>query len=153
MAFTPISNMPAFGTDGQELNSGLTVYQPIGYISDGSLKFGRFAFPVAETGDLKKAGLKKAGAKVLGLVAANLAHQYQLEDDHTVIPAGQHAAIAMRGEFWITAPATATVGQAVLCDPATGDITFGEKGAANDTGWAVLQGGNEGAMIIISNRA
>lgn len=32
---------------------------------------------------------------------------------------------------------TPSFGQAVLCDPATGEVTYGEAGDPNDTGWKV----------------
>ena len=32
----------------------------------------------------------------------------------------------------------ATEGQSVLCDPATGAVTYGAAGAENDTGWIVI---------------
>ena len=72
-------------------------------------------------------------------------------DTPDIYPKGTELTIAVRGDYYIVAPAAATIGQAVLCDPTTGAITFGAAGAANDTGWTVQTAGAKGDTIIISN--
>lgn len=72
-------------------------------------------------------------------------------DTPDIYPEGSELTIAVRGDYYIVAPAAATVGQAVLCNPTTGAITFGDAGATNDTGWTVQTAGAKGDTIIISN--
>ena len=61
-----------------------------------------------------------------------------LTEATNVYGAGISAPIALRGQFYALATGTATEGQSVLCDPATGKVTYGTSGAANDTGWVVI---------------
>ena len=62
-----------------------------------------------------------------------------LTDDATqVYPKGTCPPVAIRGQFYAIAAGAATEGQSVLCDPTTGKVTYGEAGAANDTGWKVV---------------
>lgn len=61
-----------------------------------------------------------------------------LTEATNVYVSGSSAPIALRGQFYALATGTATEGQSVLCDPATGKVTYGTSGAANDTGWIVI---------------
>ena len=93
-----------------------------------------------------------AGAKPIGFVERTFTASIELgTDTPDIYPKGSELTIAVRGDYYIVAPAAATLGQAVLCDPTTGAITFGDAGAANDTGWTVQTAGAKGDTIIISN--
>jgi len=93
-----------------------------------------------------------AGAKPIGFVERTFTASIELgTDTPDIYPKGSELTIAVRGDYYIVAPAAATIGQAVLCDPTTGAITFGDAGAANDTGWTVQTAGAKGDTIIISN--
>ena len=66
---------------------------------------------------------------------------------------GFEVTIAVRGDYYVAATGAATVGQSVLCDPASGTVTYGDAGATNDTGWVVMTAAKQaGDIIIISNR-
>jgi hypothetical protein len=81
-----------------------------------------------------------AGAKPIGFVERTFTASIELgTDTPDIYPKGAELTIAVRGDYYIVAPAAATIGQAVLCDPTTGAITFGAAGAA------------KGDTIIISN--
>ena len=59
----------------------------------------------------------------------------------------------MRGDFYVEAAGEATVGQAVLCNPADGAVSYGTVGSENDTGWVVVTAAKaQGDIIIISRR-
>lgn len=149
---------PAIGIPGQQVAFNQTVYTPQNYLSDGTVQCGGFAFAVAAstTGTAVKfpiASLKgSAGAKPIGFVERTFTASIELgTDTPDIYPKGAELTIAVRGDYYIVAPAAATIGQAVLCDPTTGAITFGAAGAANDTGWTVQTAGAKGDTIIISN--
>lgn len=149
---------PAIGIPGQQVAFNQAVYTPQNYLSDGTVQCGGFAFAVAAStiGTAVKfpiASLKgSAGAKPIGFVERTFTASIELgTDTPDIYPKGAELTIAVRGDYYIVAPAAATLGQAVLCDPTTGAITFGAAGAANDTGWTVQTAGAKGDTIIISN--
>ena len=149
---------PAIGIPGQQVAFNQAVYTPQNYLSDGTVQCGGFAFAVAasSTGTAVKfpiASLKgSAGAKPIGFVERTFTASIELgTDTPDIYPKGAELTIAVRGDYYIVAPAAPTIGQAVLCDPTTGAITFGAAGAANDTGWTVQTAGANGDTIIISN--
>jgi hypothetical protein len=149
---------PAIGIPGQQVAFNQAVYTPQNYLSDGTVQCGGFAFAVAAStiGTAVKfpiASLKgSAGAKPIGFVERTFTASIELgTDTPDIYPKGAELTIAVRGDYYIVAPAAATIGQAVLCDPTTGAITFGAAGAANDTGWTVQTAGAKGDTIIISN--
>lgn len=149
---------PAIGIPGQQVAFNQAVYTPQNYLSDGTVQCGGFAFAVAAspTGTAVKfpiASLKgSAGAKPIGFVERTFTASIELgTDTPDIYPKGAELTIAVRGDYYIVAPEPAAIGQAVLCDPTTGAITFGAAGAANDTGWTVQTAGAKGDTIIISN--
>lgn len=147
---------PAIGIPGQQVAFNQAVYTPQNYLSDGTVQCGGFAFAASPTGTAVKfpiASLKgSAGAKPIGFVERTFTASIELgTDTPDIYPKGSELTIAVRGDYYIVAPAAATLGQAVLCDPTTGAITFGDAGAANDTGWTVQTAGAKGDTIIISN--
>ena len=147
---------PAVGLDGQEVAVGTAVYTPQNYISDGTVSAGGFAFAgsTTDSGEAFPIASAKGTGTVIGLVERTLTGALGLgEDGSLVYPKGAQITIARRGDFYHTATGAATVGQAVLCDPATGDVTYGTAGAENDTGWVVMTAATaEGDVIVISNR-
>lgn len=149
---------PAIGIPGQQVAFNQAVYTPQNYLSDGTVQCGGFAFAVAASTTRTAvkfpiASLKgSARAKPIGFVERTFTASIELgTDTPDIYPKGAELTIAVRGDYYIVAPETATIGQAVLCDPATGAITFGAAGAANDTGWTVQTAGAKGDTIIISN--
>jgi hypothetical protein len=149
---------PAIGIPGQQVAFNQAVYTPQNYLSDGTVQCGGFAFAVAAstTGTAVKfpiASLKgSAGDKPIGFVERTFTASIELgTDTPDIYPEGSELTIAIRGDYYIVAPAAAMVGQAVLCNPTTGAISFGTAGATNDTGWTVQTAGAKGDTIIISN--
>ncbi|WP_443894645.1 structural cement protein Gp24 [Parasutterella excrementihominis] len=149
---------PAIGIPGQQVAFNQAVYTPHNYLSDGTVACGTFAFAKAAAGSTTAvqfpiaSATGAAGDKVVGLVERTFTASLPSYDEDTdIYPEGAELTIAERGDYYIVAPAAATVGQSVLCDPTTGNITFGAAGAANDTGWVVRTAGAKDDTIIISN--
>lgn len=166
MGFQKVVNIdPAIATPGLEVNPGQAVYTAFNFVSDGTVEAGSFAFSVAleedEAGATAMNAASKKGsarAKVLGFVERNMSGTIlnALGTATNVYPVGAGVPIAIRGQFYAFAAATATDGQSVLCDPTTGAITYGQAGATNDTGWVVrLPRGvyevAEGDVVIYEN--
>lgn len=141
---------PAVGVPGQEVNVHTAIYTPFNYISDGTAAAGSFVFVKANTALASATGT----GTVIGLVENAFTGTLAYNQDGTLIyPQGANLTIAVRGDYYVAASGAATVGQAVLCNHASGAITYGTPGAANDTGWVVMTPAtNKGDIIIISNR-
>ncbi len=156
MALQTSVGYPGIAFPGQHAAFAQQAYTPENYLSDGTVKPGCFAFAV-ETDDTDSdpakvaflyASLTGEGTPV-GLVERTFTGLP--EGDGDVYGKGDELTIAIRGDFYIEAAADAEIGQAVLCDPSTGEVTFGTAGDTNDTGWTVSKAGAAGDMIIVSN--
>lgn len=139
---TKVGLYPAIGEPGQEVVPGQAVYTAENYISDGTLTAGAFAFTASVTGSDSAVGFKaagKIGTALLGFVERVLTGVIlsPLDEASAAYASGSSAPIALRGQFYAAATGAVTEGQSVLCDPATGAVTYGASGAENDTGWIV----------------
>lgn len=156
-----VAAAPVEGLPGQAID-GYFVPTALGYLSDGTLEAGGFAFSNKNENDAVPFAKKKvAGGTVLGVVMRT--NVGMIESPFTaasnVYSKGTPVSIAARGRFYFQVPSgqTPTVGQHACVDPSTGAVTFAEAGQANDTGWAVIrlaQGKTTAAendIIIIEN--
>ena len=143
---------PAVGVPGQEVNVHTAIYTPFNYISDGSFVFVKAN--TDNTGVVYPLASATGTGTVIGLVENTFTGTLAYNQDGTLIyPQGANLTIAVRGDYYVAASGEATVGQAVLCNHASGAITYGTPGTANDTGWVVMTPAtNAGDIIIISNR-
>ncbi len=147
---------PAIGVPGQEVAAKSAVYTPQNFISDGTAAAGSFVFAAEAEG--KGVAFPVASAKgegeCLGLCERVFSGVLAFDENGTMVyPKGHALTIATRGDYYVSATGVAQVGQAVLCDPATGEVTYGNAGDQNDTGWKVVteaKGADD--IIIISNR-
>lgn len=160
---TVVNVMPAAGVPGQQISTQ-AAYTAFNYVSDGSLVAGGFAFadPADAANGMAQLAHNKVASngRLLGFVVR--VHSGVLNvpfsSASNTYTEGQSVTIAVRGQFYMAVPAsaTATEGQSVICDPTTGAITFGKAGDANDTGWVVhLRQGEttagEGDLVIIEH--
>lgn len=155
---TSVSLYPVLGVPGQEVNAHTAVYTPFNYISDGTAAAGSFVFAATNNSEDGAVAFPKASAKgtgtVIGLVENTFTGALSYDEEGTLVyPAGAALTVAVRGDYYVVATKAATVGQAVLCNPSTGAVTYGTPGTTNDTGWVVMTAAAEaGDVIIISNR-
>lgn len=167
MAYTEFQNTVnkyyAVGQPGQPVNINSLVTTAFNYVSDGTVEAGSFAFEAA-TPDSDTAvnfvSKTKAGGRLIGLVVRvlNSSLNVPFTGHSSTYQKGAALTIARRGQLLALVPSgqTPTQGQAVLCDPATGNVTYGESGAANDTGWRVIllpgqSTAAEGDLVIYEN--
>ena len=72
-----------------------------------------------------------------------------------IVPNKSTLTIAMRGDYWAAATTAATPRQKVFVNPTTGAISTAAAGGtvsgAVETPWTVIQGGEAGTPILISN--
>lgn len=142
---------PSVGLPGQEVAAHTAVYTPLNYLSDGTAAAGKFVFE----GTPDKKGVASAkGTTLVGLVERTFTAAVPCGvDGSEAYPNGAELTIAVRGDFYVEAAGEATVGQAVLCNPADGAVSYGTVGGENDTGWVVVTAAkDQGDIIIISRR-
>lgn len=157
---TTVNTYPAVGLPGQEVNAHTAVYTPFNYLSDGTVAAGSFAFLGTNAdeggGVVFPLASSKGTGTVIGLVErtfTGVIDTMQDELGNLIYQKGFEVTIAVRGDYYVAAAGAATVGQSVLCDPASGTVTYGDAGATNDTGWVVMTAAKQaGDIIIISNR-
>lgn len=149
---------PSVGLPGQEVAAHTAVYTPLNYLSDGTAAAGKFVFEgTSDKKDKKGVAFPVASAKgttLVGLVERTFTAAVPCGvDGSEAYPNGAELTIAVRGDFYVEAADKATVGQAVLCDPADGAVSYGTVGSENDTGWVVVTAAkDQGDIIIISRR-
>lgn len=124
---------PKPGLPGQPLNPYAMAISAASYQFDGTLKPGDFAFASPEKGQVNHLA-SKTGSHLLGIVVSIMGE----------------TTITAQGSIWASVPdgQTPSFGQAVLCDPATGEVTYGEAGDPNDTGWKVLSCDQGNGLVI-----
>ena len=160
MALQKVVNIdPALGVPGSQATFYNEVTTINNYISDGTATAGKFAFEGTATVNTagSSMGIAKSTAtsstKPLGLVV-RLIDGVLTDgvDSSLTYERGCNVTIAIRGDFYVLAEGTATVGDSVNVNPTTGTMTYG---AASDgavaTGFTVAQGGSLGDVIVISN--
>ncbi len=111
-------------------------YSEITAITYDGLVPGDFAFRSAQVGRQSLNIASKTGGYLLGMVI----RKYDPYRNNYPYDNNVHITILVRGQVYAVVPEgqTPSFGQAVLCDPASGEVTYGKAGDPNDTGWKVL---------------
>ncbi len=130
---------------GQAVTPNQSIYTPRNYIAaEGGLAAGGFAF----YGDDEHLAYSN-GSALLGFVERVLSgFIWDITEGASLSYAeGDAVTIAVRGDYWVKAPAAVAVGDAVYADASTGAVASGGV----DTGWTYRSTGEEGDMVMISN--
>lgn len=153
----------ALGIAGQQVVVGQAEYASYNPLSDGTVKAGTFCFKKAGTGN----GEAFAHASATGAASdLPLGFVERVVDSYIptvggdatqVYPAGAALTVAIRGQYYIEAPATiASDGLGVFINPTTGAISIAASAGDSevDTGWTcrLPNGGSsatKGDIVII----
>lgn len=154
-----VSLYPAAGFAGQEVVTNQAVYAAFNPLSDGTVESGGFAFIKDADGAVTASKTGSAGDVPVGIVERILDNTIVdvTADSSVVYPEGAVVTIAIRGQFYIKAPAAGTSGQKIAIEPTTGVVSFADTvSSGSDTGWTVIaQGGSksftEGDIVIAQN--
>ena len=130
------------GFDGQRVTTDQNIYTCENYLSDGTVKAGAFAFKGSASGNGEQMGVVSAtGTALVGFVErvvdASIAPTVEATD---VYPAGFPVAVALKGQFYVTANSTVSAGMSVFVKGDTGAITFASQNSDSliDTGFKVV---------------
>ena len=155
----------ALGIAGQQVVIGQAEYLAYNPLSDGTVQAGAFCFKKAGSGN----GEVFAHASLTGAAdAAPLGFVERVVDSYIptvggdatqVYPAGAALTVAIRGQYYIEAPAAiASDGLGVFINPTTGAISIAASAGTGevDTGWTcrIPNGGTSAAQgdIVIVER-
>lgn len=159
---TGVNIYPAIGVPGAFASVNPVVSTALGKIAGTNLTIGGFCWDdTTNVGQVKNTGT----GKPLGFVARNIIYPINTlvpfpEDEENgnasnIVPAGYNVNVMVEGDFYVTAPATVTVGQKVFANTADGTINVGDAGAtvsgAVETDWAFMMAGEEGDEVLVSN--
>lgn len=139
----------ASGVPGQKATPDQSVYTPTNYLAgENGVTIGAFCW--ADTENEHCAVCTGSGAP-LGFVERVISFPvYDVRQSGTlVVPEGRGLTIAVRGDYYVAAPAGgATVGAQVYVDSSTGAIA---DSGVEAPGWLYKTAGDEGEVVIISN--
>ena len=153
-----VNMYPAAAVQGDRASQNPFTYTPLNYIAGAPITTGTFVWLSSEE-TMPQQVLNTGTGAPLGFVERILDHfLYDLtEEGSLVIPQGGRVTVAMRGDFYIPANTTVTVGMAVFANLTTGAATFAAAGSTQsgsvETAYRAMTPGAEGDMILISNEA
>lgn len=148
----------AAGVQGDKATPNQSIYFPKQMVAEGDVTVGTFVFYGTDAS--KQASNSKTGgtaADLIGFVerVINYANYNVTSEGTLIVPNKSTLTIAMCGDYWATATTAATPRQKVFVNPTTGAISTAAAGVtvsgAVETPWAVIQGGEAGTPILISN--
>ena len=154
-----VNMYPAAAVQGDRASQNPFVYTPQNYLAGtNGVTVGTFVWESSEEGDPKRVVNTGTGAP-LGFVERILAnYNYDLTSEGTMlIPEGGLVTVALRGDFYVAADTTVTVGMAVFASTTNGTVKFATAGSTQsgyvETPYKAMTAGAQGDMIIISNAA
>lgn len=149
---------PSAAVQGDRASQNPIIYTPQNYLAGDNVKVGTFVWLNSEATDPMTVKNTGTGAP-LGFVERTLSgFDYNVSEDGTlVIAKGEAVTVAIRGDFYVPANTTVTVGMAAFANTTTGAVTFAASGSSQsgavETAYRAMTAGKEGDMIIISNEA
>lgn len=148
----------AAGVQGDKATPNQSIYFPKQMVAEGDVTVGTFVFYGTDAS--KQASNSKTGgtaADLIGFVerVINYANYDVTSEGTLIVPNKSTLTIAMCGDYWATATTAAAPRQKVFVNPTTGAISTAAAGgtveSAVETPWTVIQGGEAGTPILISN--
>lgn len=148
----------AAGMQGDKATPNQSIYFPKQMVAEGDVTVGTFVFYGTDAS--KQASNTKTGgtaADIIGFVerVINYANYGVTSEGTLIVPNKSTLTVAMCGDYWATATTAATPRQKVFVNPTTGVISTAAAGgtveSAVETPWTVIQGGEAGTPILISN--
>lgn len=142
-------NAPA--TAGDRASQNPTVYVPTNFLAGGTVKCGGFVW--RDTTNPGTEVVAAGSGAPLGFIERTINHDnFNINVEGTLaIAEGGNVTVAMRGDFYVVADATVTIGATVYTEPATGVVTFTSTATTVDTGYVAMTAGSSGDLIIVSN--
>lgn len=139
----------AVAVPGQKATPDQSVYTPVNYLAgENGVTVGGFCWADA---DSERVAICSGSDTPLGFVERVISFPiFDVRGSGTlVVPEGKGLTIAVRGDYYVTAPSGgATVGAQVYVDSSTGAVA---DSGVEASGWTYKTAGDEGEVVIISN--
>lgn len=157
MAFQSVVNIePAVAVAGDRVNNDLRLYTAHNYVNTAEVTCGGFVWPDATAPETAVKATAESGAP-LGVVERtheNVADTV-FDVDSLTIPAGGVVSIIRKGDVYLTADTTVTIGMKAFAVLADGSVKFAAASStvtgAVETDFVALTAGAAGDLIICSN--
>lgn len=137
-------------TKGDRASQNPTIYIPRNFLAGGTVKVGGFVW--RDTTNPGTEVVAAGSGMPLGFVERTINH-----DNYTVtaegsmdIIEGNNVTVAQRGDFYVVADASVSIGDVLYAKTATGAPTFSSSSAA-ETGYVAVTAGSSGDLIVVSN--
>lgn len=144
-------NKPAM--QGDRANQQEVIYTPTNFTAASAVNVGGFVWRDVTNPETQVAASTVGTDKPLGFLerVQNYDNFNESVEGTLEVPAGSEVNVAVKGDFFIAADASVSVGDTVYADPDTGAASFiGTDKTATD--FKAFTSGASGDMVIITNR-
>ena len=144
-------NKPA--TQGDRANQQEVIYTPTNFTAASAVNVGGFVWRDTTNPETQVAASTVGTDKPLGFLerVQNYDNFNEAVEGTLEVPAGSEVNVAVKGDFFVAADASVSVGDTVYADPDTGAASFiGTDKTATD--FKAFTSGASGDMVIITNR-
>ena len=137
---------------GDRANQQEVIYTPTNFTAAEDVKVGDFVWRDTTKPELQIAA-SGTGAPLGFMERVQNFDNYNIAVDGTlVVPAGSEVNVAIKGDFFVVADASVSVGDTVYADTTTGAVTFTIGDDTEDSGFVAFTSGASGDMVIITKR-
>ena len=156
MAFTyqqSVSKENKVAIQGDRANQQEVIYTPTNFTAASAVNVGGFVWRDSTHPQTQVAASTVGTDKPLGfLERVQNFPNYTINDEGTLqVPADSEVNVAVKGDFYVAADASVSIGDTVYADPTTGAASFiGTDKTATD--FKAFSAGSSGDMVIITNR-
>lgn len=151
MAYNQVSMYPAAGVHGAKATTQPSIYTPISPLVADEAGIAVGSFVAAGEDEGTATATISATSDIIGFAERVINYpNYDVDSEGSlVVPEGYALTVAVKGDYYVNAPATVAVGDAVMVDTAGAVASDGMI----DSGWVYKTSGDEGEAVIISNWA
>lgn len=137
-------------TPGDRASQNPTVYIPRNFLAGGTVKVGGFVW--RDTTNPGAEVVAAGSGMPLGFIERTINFDnYNISAEGSMeIAEGNNVTVAQRGDFYVVADASVSIGDVLYAKTATGAATFSSSSAV-ETGYVAVTAGNTGDLIVVSN--
>lgn len=138
-------------TKGDRASQNPTVYIPLNFLAGGTVKVGGFVW--RDTTSPGTEVVASGSGAPLGFIERTINHDnYTISVEGTLdIQEGSNVTVAHRGDFFVVADKSVSIGDVLYADTTDGSAVFTSGNDTVDSGFVAVTAGNTGDLIIVSN--
>ena len=138
-------------TAGDRASQNPTVYVPNNFLAGGTVNVGGFVW--RDTTNPATEVVASGSNAPLGFVEREINHDnININVEGTLaIAEGGNVTVAMRGDFYVVADKSVSIGDALLADTTNGKAVFTSSANTVDSGYVAVTAGASGDLIVVTN--